>query len=206
MAIRILLADDHPLLLNGTKAYLEAQSFKVVATATDGIEAYHKTLKHQPELVIVDFDMPKQNGIELAKVLKKEQFPVKVILLSLHKQEAILQEVGKSISAYLTKDTALEEFSNCLQAVLASKTYVSSSLQKSIHFEVTHPAVEKLTASELKILSYIEQNYTSTQIAEALFISKRTVEKHRSNIIEKLGLSSSAHALVLWLKQHPDIF
>jgi DNA-binding NarL/FixJ family response regulator len=206
MAIRILLADDHPLLLNGTKAYLEAQFFEVVDTATDGIEAYHKTLKHQPELVIVDYDMPKQNGIELAKALKKIKFPVKVILLTLHKQEAILQEVGKSIAGYLTKDTAMEELSNCIKTVLASKTFVSPSLQKSIHFDLTHPAVEKLTASELKILSYIEQNYTSSQIAEALFISKRTVEKHRSNIIEKLGLPSSAHALLLWLKQHPGIF
>lgn len=206
MATRVLLADDHPLLLSGTKTYLETNSYLVVATAQDGIEAYRKILKFKPTIAILDFDMPKLNGIEVAKALQKKKIQVKIILLTLHQQEAIFQEVGKSIAGYLTKDTALEELDKCLQFVLDSKTYVSSSLQSSIYFDTQSRAVEKLTASELKILKYIGKGYTSAQIADELFISKRTVEKHRSNIIEKLELSSSYNSLVLWLKQHPEIF
>lgn len=206
MATRVLLADDHPLLLSGTKTYLETNSYLVVATAQDGIEAYRKTLKFKPTIAILDFDMPKLNGIEVAKALQKKKIQVKIILLTLHQQEAIYQEVGKSIAGYLTKDTALEELDKCLQFVLDSKTYVSSSLQSSIYFDTQSRAVEKLTASELKILKYIGKGYTSAQIADELFISKRTVEKHRSNIIEKLELPSSYNSLVLWLKQHPEIF
>lgn len=206
MATRVLLADDHPLLLSGTKTYLETNSYLVVATAQDGIEAYRKILKFKPTIAILDFDMPKLNGIEVAKALQKKKIQVKIILLTLHQQEAIFQEVGKSIAGYLTKDTALEELDKCLQFVLDSKTYVSSSLQSSIYFDTQSRAVEKLTASELKILKYIGKGYTSAQIADELFISKRTVEKHRSNIIEKLELPSSYNSLVLWLKQHPEIF
>ncbi len=206
MATRVLLADDHPLLLSGTKTYLETNSYLVVATAQDGIEAYRKILKFKPTIAILDFDMPKLNGIEVAKALQKKKIQVKIILLTLHQQEAIYQEVGKSIAGYLTKDTALEELDKCLQFVLDSKTYVSSSLQSSIYFDTQSRAVEKLTASELKILKYIGKGYTSAQIADELFISKRTVEKHRSNIIEKLELPSSYNSLVLWLKQHPEIF
>jgi len=206
MATRVLLADDHPLLLSGTKTYLETNSYLVVATAQDGIEAYRKILKFKPTIAILDFDMPKLNGIEVAKALQKKKIQVKIILLTLHQQEAIFQEVGKSISGYLTKDTALEELDKCLQFVLDSKTYVSSNLQSSIYFDTQSRTVEKLTASELKILKYIGKGYTSAQIASELFISKRTVEKHRSNIIEKLELPSSYNSLVLWLKQHPEIF
>ncbi len=206
MRLRILLADDHPLLLKGTQAYLHSKGHEVVATAQDGIAAYYAILKHQPHIAILDFDMPKQNGLEVAKAIFAQGTKVKVILLTLHQQEAILSELGHCIAGYLTKDTALEELDDCLNAVLSQKTYQSSTLKNNIHIPSQNPQLEKLTASELKILKYIEQEYTSAQIAEELFISKRTVEKHRSNIIEKLNLDSQAHSLLLWLKQNKMSF
>ncbi|MEE1898216.1 response regulator [Flavobacterium rakeshii] len=202
--VRVFLADDHPLLLNGTKSFLKEKLYDVVATAEDGNDAYNKILKHQPDVAILDFDMPKLNGLEIAKQIKQNKIPTKVIILTLHKQEAILQEVGESIAGYLTKDTALNELEECLLKVMDDKEYISTNLTQSIHFDYKERAVDKLTVTEVKILRYLEQGYTSAQIAEELFISKRTVEKHRSNIIEKLDLPSGSNALILWLKQNPD--
>ena len=206
MAIRVLVADDHPLLLNGTKSFLNENAYDVVATAEDGNDAFYKILKFRPDVAILDFDMPKLNGMEIAKKIRHEKIGTKAIILTLHKQEAILQEVGDSIAGYLTKNTALDELEECLREVIAGREYISTDLKMSIHFDYKQRAVDKLTATELKILKYLEQTYTSAQIAEELFISKRTVEKHRSNIIDKLNLPSSPNALILWLKQHPDLF
>ncbi|PHQ29927.1 response regulator transcription factor [Leeuwenhoekiella nanhaiensis] len=206
MAIRVLVADDHPLLLNGTKSFLNKNAYDVVATAEDGNDAFYKILKFRPDVAILDFDMPKLNGLEIAKKIRHEKIGTKAIILTLHKQEAILQEVGDSIAGYLTKNVALDELEECLREVIAGREYISTDLKMSIHFDYKQRAVDKLTATELKILKYLEQTYTSAQIAEELFISKRTVEKHRSNIIDKLNLTSSPNALILWLKQHPDLF
>ncbi|HBT08818.1 MAG: response regulator transcription factor [Leeuwenhoekiella sp.] len=203
-SVRIVLADDHPLMLQGTKQFLEGLSCVIVATAKDGNEAYNLILKHKPEIAVLDFDLPKLNGIEIAKYLNQKNIETKIIVLTLHKQEAILKEVGATIAGYLTKDSALDELESCIKIVVSGDKYISSKLKQTVHFDTTKRNVNQLTVTELKILKYIEQRYTSAQIAEALFISKRTVEKHRSNIIEKLSLPSTPNALVLWLKQNPD--
>lgn len=205
-SIRILLADDHPLLLNGTKTFLKDKFYDVVATATDGYDAYNKIVMLTPDVAILDFDIPKLNGLEIAKKLKAKKVDSKIVILTLHKQEAILQKVGNTIMGYLTKDTAMDELETCLQHITLGKTYISPGLNQIIHFDSTPSATTQLTVTEIKILKYLEQDYTSAQIAEELFISKRTVEKHRSNIIEKLELPSSHNSLVLWLKQHPELF
>lgn len=206
MSVTILIADDHPLLLNGTKEFLERKNYQVLATATDGNEAYNKIIKHQPDIALLDFDMPKQNGLEVAQALKRKNIPTYTIILTLHKEESLIQEVGKSIVGYMTKDTALDELEVCLKAIIQGKNYIGSSLQHTVHFDMPNHAISSLSVTEIKILRYIEKDMTSTQIAEELFISKRTVDKHRSNIIEKLNLSSKANALVLWIKQHPEVF
>ncbi|QDO93978.1 response regulator transcription factor [Formosa sediminum] len=208
MSTTILLADDHPLLLNGTKEFLEKKWFKVISTATDGNTAYHKIIDLKPDIAILDFDMPKLNGLEIALQLKRHQAHTKVIILTLHKQESILKEVGKSIHGYLTKDSALEELESCLEHINNNTNYIGENLKSNSLFNVKADAnIVKLTPSELKILSYLNKNLNSNQIAEELFISKRTVEKHRSNIIKKLEIdTTNQNALFVWLKTHPNIF
>ncbi|MFB9052992.1 response regulator [Formosa undariae] len=208
MATTILLADDHPLLLNGTKEFLEKKWFKVIATATDGNSAYNRIVELQPDIAILDFDMPKLNGLEIAMEIKRNSLTTKVVILTLHKQESILKEVGKSIHGYVTKDSALEELEACLESIKNNTNYVGKKLLTSIHINSsTDSSVEKLTPTELKILKYLNKNFSSPQIAEELFISKRTVEKHRSNIIKKLEIdTTSQNALFLWLKNNPNIF
>ncbi|WP_159021300.1 response regulator transcription factor [Formosa sp. L2A11] len=208
MPTTILLADDHPLLLNGTKEFLEKKWFKVIATATDGNSAYNKIIELKPDIAILDFDMPKLNGLEIAQQIKCKGLNTKVVILTLHKQESILKEVGKSIHGYVTKDSALEELESCLESLKNNTNYIGKKLQSSISVTGdSDPILEKMTPTELKILKYLDKNFSSPQIAEELFISKRTVEKHRSNIIKKLDIdTSSQNALFIWLKNHPNIF
>ncbi|MEZ4859160.1 MAG: response regulator transcription factor [Flavobacteriaceae bacterium] len=202
----IIVADDHPILLTGTKVFLESKRFNVLATAHDGNEAYNAVLHHRPEIAIVDFDMPKLNGLEVAGQCLKNNLSTKIIILTLYKEEAILNEVGKSIQGYLLKEDALQEIEFCIQEVLSGKTYISKHIEEGIHFSKETEVVKSLTVSELKILRYLAKNFSSSQIAEELFISKRTVEKHRSNIIKKLEIPPTQNGLLLWVQKHPELF
>jgi DNA-binding NarL/FixJ family response regulator len=207
MHTSIVLADDHPLLLNGTKEYLEKKGHQVLDTAADGNEAYNKIVRLRPDVAILDVDMPKLNGLEVALEIKRKGLPTKVIILSLHKQEAILNEVGNSILGYVTKDSAMEELEDCLRAIGKNDTFISSKLRSNVQFDIRQFNVETLTPTEMKILKYLNGNLSSGQIADELFISKRTVEKHRSNIIKKLDIdTTNQNALYAWLRQHPEIF
>lgn len=207
MTKTLIIADDHPLILNGTKSFLEAKDYIVIATANNGVDAYNKIIKHNPTLAILDFDIPKLNGLEIASELRKNQIETKIVILTLYKHSNILDEVGKTIEGYVTKDSGLEELEACLNAILENKTYYSKNLSKNIHLkENSESSFLQLTSTEVKILNYLSQNLSSAAIADELFISKRTVEKHRSNIIKKIGLdSSNQNALILWLQDHPEI-
>ncbi|MDG1176250.1 MAG: response regulator [Flavobacteriales bacterium] len=109
MSTKILLADDHPLILKGTKEFLNEIGFKNVLTSEDGLEAYKLVLKEKPDVLILDYNIPKLDGLELAKLFDKEGIEVKIILLTLQKNELILKEVGETIDAYLLKEDALDK-------------------------------------------------------------------------------------------------
>ena len=150
--------------------------------------------------------MPIQNGLEIAKLCVQNTLNVKIIILTLHKQEAIIKEIGTSIHGYILKDDDLTELENCIKEVIIGKTYVSKNLQNTIHLSSGKNALQGLTVTEIKILHYLAKDMSSSNIAEVLFISKRTVEKHRSNIIHKLGIKSSQNALLLWVQKNANIF
>ncbi len=208
MPTTIILADDHPLLLNGTKEFLEKKLYRVIETATDGNTAYNKIVAQQPNIAILDYDMPVLNGLEVAKEIHKNSLAVKVIILTLHKQESILKEVGKTIHGYITKDSTMEELEQCISTLNNGDTYIGKKLKNTVQFDASSNSnIEKLSATELKILKNLNNNLSSSEIAEVLFIAKRTVEKHRSNIIAKLEIDTTQqNALFMWLKQHPNIF
>lgn len=206
MSTTIVLADDHPLLLSGTQQFLQKKGFKIVSTATDGNEAFNAIVKCSPDLTILDFDMPKQNGIEVAKLCLQKKLNVKIIILTLYKEEAIIKEIGVSIHGYILKDDALSELEQCISKVLKGETYISKNLNESIHLPNMKTPTEELSVAELKILRYLAKDLSSSQIADSLFISKRTVEKHRSNIIKKLGIQSTQNGLLLWVRKNPQIF
>ena len=202
----IVIADDHPILLTGTKAFLESKRFTILATAMDGNEAYNKIVEHNPDIAILDFDMPKLNGLEIAAECQQKGIKTKIIILTLFKEESILQEVGKTIQGYILKEDALQEIEECINEVIAGKTFVSKNIEAGIHFSKDFEELNTLTVAESKILRYLAKNFSSSQIAEELFISKRTVEKHRSNIIKKLEIPPTQNGLLLWVQKHPELF
>lgn len=205
--VKVIIADDHPLLLNGTKVFLEQKQYQVLGIAKDGLQAYNLIIEKKPDIAILDFDMPKLNALEIARLLKKNNLTTKIVLLTLHKQDSILKEIGKTIDAYILKEASVLELEQCLATVTAGKTYISKALRHNIYFKTEATLSFNLTPSEIKILRYLSKELSSPQIADELFILVRTVEKHRSNIIKKINLDSpSQHALILWLKDHPEIF
>jgi DNA-binding NarL/FixJ family response regulator len=206
MKTRLIIADDHPLLLAGIQHFIEDKGFTVCEVVQDGNQAFNAIVKHQPDLAILDWDMPNLTGIEVAKTCQTKGFSLKIIILTLHKQEAIIQEVGQSIHGYILKDDALDELEQCIAKVQKNQTYVSQKISQSIHMPSADKEFESLTTTEIKVLKHLANNLTSAEISELLFISKRTVEKHRSNIIKKLQLKSSQNSLLLWVKNHPELF
>lgn len=206
MQTTIVLADDHPLLLEGTRSFLENSNYKVLAMATDGNQAYNTILKYKPEIAILDFDMPKLNGIEVAQLCKQKGIEVKIIILTLYKQEAILEKVGQCIHGYIIKEDALSELKTCIAKVQNGETYTSKNLNEQFSLSDTNAKTDNLTTTELKILKYLAKDFSSAAIAEHLFISKRTVEKHRSNIIKKLEIPPTQNGLLLWVQKHQHLF
>lgn len=206
MTYTTIIADDHPLLLNGMEQFLTQLNYQVINTALDGLEAYNRIVKHKPTFAILDYDMPKLNALEIAHLCLQKKLETKIIILTLYKEERILKEVGNSIHGYVLKNDALKELESCIKDVLNKKTYISKNLNKSIHLNTSHNQIEDLSPTEFKILKYLANNASSSQIAEELFISKRTVEKHRSNIHKKLNIPSGQNTLLLWVKNNPKYF
>jgi DNA-binding NarL/FixJ family response regulator len=206
MKTHLVIADDHPLLLTGIQHFLQDKGFEVCETAQDGNQAFNAIVKHQPDLAILDWDMPNLTGTEVAQLSQTKGLTPKIIILTLHKEEAIIQEIGQSIHGYILKDDALNELEQCIAKVQKDQTYVSQKITQSIHIPSVDTAFESLSKAEIKVLKHLANNLSSAEISELLFISKRTVEKHRSNIIKKLNLKSSQNALLLWVKNHPELF
>lgn len=202
----IILADDHPLLLSGTENFLKSKGYTILETATDGNTAYNTIINTRPDIAVLDFDMPKLNGLEIAKLCQQHHIDTKIIILTLHKEEAIIKQIGVTIHGYILKDDTLQEIEICITQVIKGNTYKSKNLHEEIHLSDDTNTIKKLTPTELKILRYLAKDWSSSQIAGHLFISKRTVEKHRSNIIHKLGIKSSQNSLLLWVQKNPELF
>lgn len=198
----LILADDHPLLMEGAKQHLIRLGYQILATSSNGNDAYLAILKFKPEIAILDMDMPVLTGLDVAKQIQKNNLDTKVIILTLYKQEGILAEVGNTIQGYVTKDSAMEELDSCIEKVSMGEQYISTKLKGNVALSSSNVHLASLTPTEVKILKLIKQNLTSAEVAEQLFVSKRTVEKHRSNMVQKLGLESSHSALILWLSKN----
>lgn len=203
----LIIADDHPLLMAGAIEHIKKlQRYKILGTAANGNDAYQLIATQEPDIAILDMKMPIMSGLEVAKVVHEKKLKTSVIILTLYKEESILKEVGHYIRGYVTKDTALVELDQCLKDVSNGKLYISPKLKGKVLSQAGNEAIESLTPTEIKILNLVKDNLTSAQIGERLFVSKRTVEKHRSNVVKKLGLQSGANALYAWVIEHKELF
>ena len=203
--MKILIADDHPFTLQGTKSFVEYYGYKVIDTCSNGISALNLITLHLPDIAILDVNMPGLDGLDVARKVQESKIKTKVILLTMHKEMTIFKKANEyGIYGYILKEHAQTELEKCLIEVVKGNKYVSEFLEDDLVVDNKNDNNElaKLTLSERKIIELIAQQKTSKQIAELLFLSEKTVEGHRSNIIEKLKLPKEKNTLLIWAIQH----
>ena len=203
--MKILIADDHPFTLQGTKSFVESYGYKVQDTCSNGISALNLIQLHTPDIAILDINMPGIDGLDVAKKILESKLKTKVILLTMHKEMTIYKKASEyNIYGYILKEYAQTELEKCLIEVVNGNKYVSKFLEEDLIVDSKNDNNElaKLTLSERKIVELVAQQKTSKQIAELLFLSEKTVEGHRSHIIEKLGLPKEKNTLLKWAIQH----
>jgi DNA-binding NarL/FixJ family response regulator len=189
------------MILKGLHDELRANQYNVKGQAINGMQALELIVTHNPTLALLDIDMPLLTGFEVIKMAKQKMVDTKFIILSFHKENNYLSQAkALQINGYLLKEDSFSEIETCIAAVLNGTIYFSSSFMPasltSISMELKK--IEHLTASEKTILKLVSEQMSSGEIAEKLFISIRTVEKHRSNIIMKLEIENTTNALTNW--------
>jgi DNA-binding NarL/FixJ family response regulator len=200
----IITADDHPLLLKGLNDFLLEKKYNLIGSGNNGKEAYKLITKKKPDIAILDIQMPFMSGLEIAKSCKTNGLDTKIVLITLHKERELYQKAQDlNIFGYILKEFALEEIENCIDTVSQGNHYFSPKIVEVLADESPRDrSLRQLTPSEKKILKLIAEDKTNREIASLLFISYRTVEKHRSNIITKLKLKPKTNSLLIWAKEN----
>jgi DNA-binding NarL/FixJ family response regulator len=201
MSIKILIADDHQILRQGLRTLIEKDpDLKVVAEAEDGRKTVRLVEELQPQVVIMDVNMPELNGIEATRQIIAKAPGVKVIALSMHTDRRfVINMMRAGASGYLLKDCAFEELSQAIRLVLDNKTYLSPGVAEIIIKDYVaglpqqgSAAYSVLTPREREVLQLMAEGKSTSQIAEVIHVSVKTVETHRQQIMHKLGIRSIA--------------
>ena len=201
MKIKILLADDHKIIREGLRALIEKQSdMEVAAEAQDGLETVKLARKLSPDIVIMDIGMPGINGIDATRQIVAEDHNIKVIALSMHSDRRfVLQMLKAGASGYLLKDSAFEELVIAIHTIMKKQPYLSPKVTDVVVKEYLHnlgknesTAFSILTAREREVLQLIAEGKSTKQIASILNISVKTIETHRQQVMEKVGVHSVA--------------
>jgi DNA-binding NarL/FixJ family response regulator len=192
--LRILLADDHGIVLSGLKMLIERQDgMHVVAEASDGVEAVETALRERPDVAILDVSMPRMTGLQAAREIRSHCPDTRVLLLSMHDDERYVFDALKAGAAgYVLKRQADAELIEAVRAVAAGGRFLSATadagaMQDWIDRGSSEPQ-DPLTPRELDVVKLIAEAYTNRQIAEILKVSEKTVESHRGNVLAKLGM------------------
>jgi DNA-binding NarL/FixJ family response regulator len=212
--ISIVLADDHPVVRKGLKLSIEEDSrLKVVAEAGDGEAALVLIKQHSPRLALLDIDMPKLGGLDVAKEIGRLGLKTQIIFLSFHRDEDFFRaaiDIGGR--GYLLKDSAMEEIVTAINTVISGQVYMSSAIalqllqgSAAVSEKKEDSLIGGLTPSERRILLLIAVGLSSKEIGAELSIHYRTVENHRTNICRKLGIEG-ANALLRFAVQHKGNF
>jgi DNA-binding NarL/FixJ family response regulator len=202
MKIRILLADDHTILRAGLKMMLNAQSdMEVVGEAQDGNQAVQEAQRLQPDVVLMDITMPEVNGIEATRHIKRMLPDVRILVLTMHEHdEYVFQALRAGASGYMLKEAADTELITAIHVIKSGQFYLSPTAQSVVvgdYLQRVRTGEERdsyssLTEREREILKLVAEGHTNNQIAERLIISPKTVDTHRTHIMDKLNLHSRA--------------
>jgi DNA-binding NarL/FixJ family response regulator len=203
--IKVLVADDHPIFRHGLCQIIQAErGFSLIGEAENGEFALQVIAEKEPDVVLLDLDMPVLDGIDCAKFLQKNFPHIKVVFLTMHKDRHLLNMMKPlNIKGYVLKDCAVIEILDCIQKVTQNQIYISPALTEMLLGEIASESgkqnvlslIALLTPTEKRIIRLISESKTSRQIADELFVSLRTIENHRFNICTKLNINGN-HSLV----------
>jgi two-component system response regulator NreC len=218
--IRLLLADDHPLVRSGLMSLLEPlKEFQIVGEAGDGREAVALARKLKPDVVIIDLSMPVMSGVEATKLIREQVPESKVLVLTMHEnEEYVFQILRSGAGGYILKNCGRDELAAAIRAVSKGEKFFSPKVSEMMvqaylrkaearETHVVDPAQAPLTPRETEVLACVAEGMTNQEIAEKLFISARTVETHKTNIMQKLGIEDTAklirYAVEMRMKGQP---
>ena len=209
---RLLIADDHPIFRQGLRQIIEREGdLEVLTESGDGEAALENIVRLQPDVAVLDIDMPRINGLGVLRALREKQSLSKVILLTVHREEEFFNEALQlGADGYVLKDSAVEDIVLAIRAVSGGQNYVSPALtaylfqQRQSQSGGRALGLKDLTSTEKQILKLIAEYQTNNQIAERLFISPLTVKTHRRNISSKLNLEGN-HALMKYALEHKTL-
>ena len=208
--ISIVIADDHPIFRSGLTQLLASETnIKIVGDAQNGEQALQVIRETLPDVAILDIDMPGKDGFAVAQELFSNKKSPEIIFLTMHKNENLFNAaINLGVKGFVLKDSALEDIVQAVRTVTAGKSFFSSPLTQFLLNRANHQPdfTSVLTPSEIRILSLIGAYKSSREIAEELFISVRTVERHRENICLKLDLHGNKALLKFALENKEKLF
>jgi len=209
--IRVFIVDDHPIFRQGLKQVLASEPrLKVAGEAGDGASALDEIKSLKPDVAVVDINLPRLDGLELAQALQRLRPPVPVVVLTMYKEEKMVNAaLDAGVKGYVLKDNAATELVNGIKEVAAGGVYLTPAVsgcllrrsQRAAQLQAQAPGLARLSPMERRVLKLVALNETSRAIGAELFISPRTVETHRANICAKLGLRGS-HRLLQFALEH----
>ena len=209
--VKIVIADDHPIVRQGLRQMIEAdRNLTVVGEASDGETALQLIETHQPDVAVLDIDMPRIGGFDVVRELERKKIRVKIIFLTMHTEEEIFQTaMDLGVGGYVLKDSATNDIVAGIKSIAAGRPFISPAMsalllnrrRRAQKLESEKPELDLLTPTERRILKLIAEDKTSREIGTELFISHRTVHAHRAHILQKLNLSGNL-ALVKFALTH----
>jgi DNA-binding NarL/FixJ family response regulator len=210
--IRVLIAEDHLMVRAGIRALLEkAGDIYVMGEASNGQEAIEMTETLKPDVLIMDIMMPRMNGIQAAENIREMRLSTYILLLSMYSDEGFVhQALQCGVKGYVLKSSVSDELLWAVRAVASGKTYLSSPISEIVVESAINPhsvaqdgdPLSNLSPREKEILQLIAEEHTSAEIGKLLFISEKTVEKHRTKLMEKLNVRNLAGLVRLAVKYH----
>jgi DNA-binding NarL/FixJ family response regulator len=208
--IHVILADDHAIVRAGIRALLEkAEDIQILGEAADGQQAIDMAEKLIPDVIVMDIMMPRLNGIQAAEKIRMMKIPSRVVLLSMYSDEALVyQALQSGIKGYVLKSSVTEELLWAVRAAARGETHLSGPISEIMVNNIINPhppgtandPLASLSPREKEIMKLIAEEHTSSEIAEMLFISEKTVEKHRASLMEKLQVRNLAGLVRLAVK------
>ena len=209
--ISIVIADDHPIFRQGLRQMIEMEDgIQVVGEAPDGVAALNIIEELKPDVAVLDINMPNMKGFDVAREIRQRGLDVGIIFLTMYDDERMFNEaLNVGALGYLLKDSAISDIADSVRAVASGQHFISPSISRflinrssrSATLSEQRPSLKNLTPSELRVLKLISEHKTSKEIAAQLFISYRTVENHRTNICQKMGIHGS-NALIKFALEH----